>query len=111
VLSIAVVADGAEAFVNHHFGKADDGVERRADLVADLGEEFRLRGRGLLRLLARVDEVFFRTLPGGDVTQHRAVFLAALNAADGDEQRREPAAADAAEGLASRVGQLRAALL
>ena len=35
VFDIALVAERAEALADHHFGKADDGVERRADLVAD----------------------------------------------------------------------------
>ena len=35
VFDVTLVAERAEAFADHHFGKADDGVERRADLVAD----------------------------------------------------------------------------
>src|SRR5829696_8638513 len=42
VVLVAFVADRSEAFLEHHLGKADDGVERRADLAADLGEKFRL---------------------------------------------------------------------
>ena len=49
---VAVVADRAEALVHHDFGKADDRIERRADLVADLGEEFGFRGGGVFSLLA-----------------------------------------------------------
>ena len=39
ILPVALVADRAELFLRHDLGKADDGVERRSDLVADLGEE------------------------------------------------------------------------
>ena len=35
VFDVALVAERAEALADHHLGKADDGVERRADLVAD----------------------------------------------------------------------------
>ena len=35
VFDVALVAERAEALADHHFGKADDGVERRADLMAD----------------------------------------------------------------------------
>ena len=45
VVLVAVVADRPEAFLQHHLGKADDGVEGRADLVADLGEEVGLSAR------------------------------------------------------------------
>ena len=43
ILPIALVADRAEALLHHHFGKSDDGVERGADLVADLGNEIGFR--------------------------------------------------------------------
>ena len=43
VLAVALVADRAELLLHHHLGEADDGVERRADLVADLGEEIGFR--------------------------------------------------------------------
>ena len=46
-------ADRPEHLVLHHLAEADDGVERRAQLMAHIGEEFRLRparrlGAGLL---------------------------------------------------------------
>ncbi len=41
-------AERAEHARRHDLGKADDGVERRAQLVAHIGEEFRL---GVVRLL------------------------------------------------------------
>ena len=44
-------AQRAEHAAAHDFGKADDGVERRAQLVAHIGEEFRL---GLVGFLGAV---------------------------------------------------------
>jgi len=35
VLDVTLIAERAEPFIDHHFGEADDGIERRADLVAD----------------------------------------------------------------------------
>ena len=109
VLLVAVVADGAEALVHHHFGKADDGVERRADLVADLGEEFGFGGRGALGLLARIDQFFLGALPGGDVAQHRAEFIAVLDPPHGDVERHQPALAHAADRFAPGIEQAVAA--
>ena len=40
----------ARRVFNHHFGKPDDGVERRAQLVAHAGDELRL-------VLARLPEL------------------------------------------------------
>ena len=56
IFAVALVADRAEALLDHHFREADDGVQRRADFVADLGEEvglLRARLLGLARLRAR----------------------------------------------------------
>jgi hypothetical protein len=46
IVAVAVIADRPETLARHHVGKADDGVERRADLVADAGEEIGLLGGG-----------------------------------------------------------------
>jgi hypothetical protein len=40
VFLVLVGAEGAEDSALHHLGEADDGVERRAQLVAHVGEEF-----------------------------------------------------------------------
>ncbi|GAA3855134.1 hypothetical protein GCM10022626_28620 [[Pseudomonas] carboxydohydrogena] len=51
VLAVLLIASGAERAEHaaaHHFGKADDGVERRAQFVAHVGEEFRLGLVGFL---------------------------------------------------------------
>ena len=107
VLPVAVVAERPEALLHHHLGKADDGIERGADLVADLGEEFGLCRGGFFRLLAGVDQFFLGALPGGDVAQHRAEFLAVLDAAHGHVKRHQPALAHAADQLAALVEQRR----
>ncbi len=39
IAPVACVADGTEPFLQHQLGEAEDRIERRADLVADLGEE------------------------------------------------------------------------
>ncbi len=39
IAPVAGVADGAEPFLQHQLGEAEDRIERRAHLVADLGEE------------------------------------------------------------------------
>ena len=47
IFVIFLRAERAEHAGFHDFGEADDGVERRAQLVAHIGEEFRLRLVGL----------------------------------------------------------------
>src|SRR5205085_10004925 len=47
IFAIALIADRPEAFGHDSLGKAGDGGQRRADLVADLGDEFGLRGDGV----------------------------------------------------------------
>ena len=98
----------------HDFGEADDGVERRAQLVAHIGEEFRLGlvgffGAGLLlgiflgefgrssllrgaqigdgrhQPLLALDQLFFVRLERGDVGADRDV-AAVLGAALADVQ-------------------------
>jgi len=39
-------AQQAEHFFLHHFAETDDGIERRPELMAHVGEEFRLRAVG-----------------------------------------------------------------
>ena len=54
VILVGAHGVGAEQLVLHHLGKAEDGVERRAQLVAHLGEEPRLRDVGGFRVTARL---------------------------------------------------------
>ena len=69
VVAVLVAADRAEHLRLHDLGEADDGVERRAQLVAHIGEEARLRlvglfGAGLLLgvFLRQVGELLGLTL-------------------------------------------------
>ena len=48
-------AERAEDAALHHLGEADDGVERRAQLVAHVGEEFGLGAVGALGLRLLVE--------------------------------------------------------
>ena len=52
------------------WGEADDGVQRRAQLVAHIGQELRLGSVGQLRRLLGVDQRGFRLLAVGDVQRH-----------------------------------------
>jgi hypothetical protein len=80
IFEIARAADRAEPFLRHHFGKADDGVERGADFVADPGKEIALvRIRGLRGALGGA-QLFFGAFPLGDVTQNRAIAVRAWKA-------------------------------
>lgn len=53
----------------HHaeLGEAEDGLQRRAQLVADVGEEFGLGARGLFRRVARLARQALGGGPFGDV--------------------------------------------
>ncbi len=57
----------------HHVGKPDNGVERRADLVADPGQEFRLVSICRLGGALGVAKFLFGPLPLGDVADDGAV--------------------------------------
>ena len=67
--------------VHQHVREADDGIERRAQFVAHVGEKFHLRGIGLIGFGARVIERLLLHLTLGDVAHHRDHFgLAGLAA-------------------------------
>ena len=91
IAAIFVVADFAEAFEPHDFGKAQDGIERRPQFVADLGEEFRFLPACLFGCFLGVAKFLFGLLPLRDVAHHGAecgTFRALrLQLADGEEQR------------------------
>ena len=57
---------GAEQLVLHHLGKAENGVERRAQLMAHLGEEPRLGDVGGFRMAARLVGFRLRLLEFAD---------------------------------------------
>ena len=66
---------GAEDFALHHLGKSEDRVQRRAQFVAHLREEPRLRDVGGLRAVARLVRDRFRLLKLAD---QRVLFGARL---------------------------------
>src|SRR6516164_2552425 len=49
-----IFSDGSPSTVRHQFGIAQDGIKRRAQLMAHIGEELRLVLAGLLKLSALV---------------------------------------------------------
>ena len=67
ILALLRVERGPERQVRH----ADDGVHRRADLVAHVGQEFALRPAGRLRGLLGLGELALALLPVGDVRVRR----------------------------------------
>src|SRR3546814_4460865 len=51
-----VCSSDLEELVLQHFGEADEGVERRAQLVGDVGDEFRLQAIGSFQRLVALDQ-------------------------------------------------------
>ena len=70
ILPVALIAQGAIELVPQDLGKADDGVERRAQFVAHIGEEFRFRPVGALRQFLGFLQLPFRALAIGDIDHH-----------------------------------------
>src|SRR5690242_15121314 len=60
----------AIAFVCEQFGEAQDGVERRAQLVAHRGEKLILELTGALRFIFCTHEGFLRTLLQRDIAKN-----------------------------------------
>ena len=71
IFQIARAAHGSEHLVRHHFGETDDGVERRAQLMAHIGEEAGFGAVGLFRRIAGIDQGAFMRLAFGDIARHR----------------------------------------
>ena len=67
VVAIAGFVDRAEQLVLDDLGEADDGVERRPQLVAHVGEKHRLGAVGVFRLQLGGDQVLLHALAFGDV--------------------------------------------
>src|SRR5688572_13396074 len=112
IFAVALVLHRPEALLDHHLGEADDGIERRADLVADARQKLRLLpGSGLGRAPGG-DQLGFRPLPVGDVAQHHAETAALLagNPPHGHEQR-DGAGPRPRRDLASLVEEARNAAL
>ena len=75
IFLVLVGAERAEDAALHHFGKADDGVERRAQFVAHIGEEFGLGAVGALGLRLLVEVALGEI---GELLRLRLQFLARL---------------------------------
>ena len=112
ILAIALRSDGTEAFFQHHLRKPDDGVERRANLVAHTGQEVGLVRVRLFGGVTRGDQVVFGLLEGGKVPEHRAVGgrLVVCQAAERHEDGHQPPLCRQAFHLAAFVEQRKPAL-
>ena len=53
IAQVTFIVHRAQMLVLHHFGKAHDGVQRRAQLVAHIGQEGRLGAIGIFGLVHR----------------------------------------------------------
>src|SRR5712692_4438844 len=111
IFAVALVADGTEPFLHHDLGETDNGIERGADLVADLREKVGLGGGGLFRLALGRNELLLRLLPLGDIAKDHAELICPLaDPPDGHEQRDQAALPDAADNLAPAIEQARNAV-
>ena len=88
IVAVAVVADRPEPLLHHHLGEPEDGVERRADLVADVGEMLGLGGAAGERRVAggRQPALGFAFAP--HVAEERAE-MRRFGRADAGERQRE----------------------
>ena len=71
VFAAARAVEPHPLLVDQHVGEADDGVERRAQLVAHIGEELDLGGVGVVGLGAGALQRLLLVLALGDVAHHR----------------------------------------
>ncbi len=67
IFEILRAAERSEDLLAHDLGEADDGVERGAQLVADIGQELGFRAAGDLGGFLGGEERFFAVLQLGDV--------------------------------------------
>ena len=72
IVLVTLVADRTETLLQHHFGKAQNGVQRRADLMADLGEKIGFRSACGFGGLARGDEAPFCVALAAEVAHESA---------------------------------------
>src|ERR1700722_2990858 len=101
VVLVTLVADRAETLLQHHFGKAQNGVQGRPDLMADLGQKIRLRGAGGLGGLARGDQAPFCITLAAEVAHESAKLrrFARANSRERERQRNRNAGAIAPDHL------------
>ena len=102
VFDIALVAERAEAFADHHLGKADDGVERRADLVADPRQQVGLGVGGAIGEPPRLLQLALALSGLRQIAEHREEIRPVMaGPPHGHRQRDDAAAAGAAEHVAA----------
>src|SRR5271169_3039485 len=70
VFDVTLVAERAEPLADHHFGKSDDGVERRADLMADPRQQIGLGVRGALGQTASLAQFALALLGLREIAEH-----------------------------------------
>jgi hypothetical protein len=101
IVLVTLVADWAETLLQYYFRKAQNRVQGRADLMADLGEKIGLGGAGRLRGLASGDETPFRLALAAEITYESAKLrsLARTNARQGQRQGKRSAGAIAPDNL------------
>ena len=73
IFHILIRAQRAEILIPHDVGKAENGVQRGAQLMAHGGEEFRFGLVGDLGLVLRRDKLVLDFPLGGGVAQHDRV--------------------------------------
>ena len=106
VFDVALVAERAEAFADHHFGKADDGVERRADLMADPRQHVGLGVGGAIGQPPRLLQLALVFSGLRKIAKHREeIRTVGPGPPHGHRQRDDAAAAHAAERVAAVVEQ------
>src|SRR5262249_21302186 len=103
ILSVTLVADGAETLLHHDFGETDNGVERGANFMADLGEKFGLRDQGFLGCLLRVRQLFGGAFPGRHVAQYDAQLFTVFDPTHGDVKRNRSALPNASDRLVASI--------
>ena len=92
--TVALVAERAETLADHHFGKADDGVQRRPHLVADPGQHVGLGIGGALGQPPRLAQFALGLLGLREIAEHREEIRAiGAGAAHGHRQRDDAALA------------------
>ncbi len=106
VFDVTLVAERAEPLFDHHFGKSDDGVERRADLMADPRQQV---GLGVGRAIGqppRLAHFALAFLGLRQIAEHgEEIRPLGLRPSHGHRQRDQAAAAHTAQHLAAVLEQ------
>ena len=106
VFEVALVAERAEPLADHHFGKADDGVQRRPHLVADPGQHVGFGIGGAFGQPPRLAQFALGLFGLRKIAEHREeIWAFRAGAAHGHRQRDDAALAFAAQHLAAVIEQ------